>query len=80
MEKKHGWGALAGVVAVSVALLLVGYVGAYYALVTPISSRTIIWPAYPAANDEAFVFFWPIHQIDRKLRPRVWNPAYVVRP
>jgi hypothetical protein len=65
-------------------LLLALYVGAYYATVEPfdysafISSRhppprgTPI-PIYSFGGESAKTFFAPMHQVDRMLRPDVWE-------
>ena len=81
-EKKRGWWALAGVGALT---LIGGYVGAYYATVLAIppwasSDRT---PSYytPFGSDENWgPFFWPIYQLDRRIRPSVWMDPPVNPP
>jgi hypothetical protein len=83
MKTGRGWWALAGMGTGSVLLLLVGYVGAYVALVEPVvmpSFGTSLMrsppfppiPTYPSAWMRRF--FDPAHQIDRRLRPHVWDP------
>ncbi|QDU26873.1 hypothetical protein ETAA8_19570 [Anatilimnocola aggregata] len=61
-------------------LLPVLYVGSYLALVTHSNDLVINdeWcDAYPLLGDDnreaASYFFWPINQIDRKLRPADWK-------
>ena len=79
------WVPIAGALAALLCLLLCGYVGAYFAVVAPITTahhyvwsdptRSIGWtePSYPQAWMERL--FAPIHQLDRNwLRPTVWNP------
>jgi len=81
MEKKRGWWALAGMMAVTLALLLGGYAGAYYALVTcrldvaPTGGVARL-PHYSARmNGVATRFFAPMHRMDRVLRPNAWRVA-----
>ena len=61
-------------------LLLAGYVGAYYAMVYPYDGMalfpsrrngTVSWGVRPAWER----FFAPIHWLDRRLRPDVWEPT-----
>ena len=87
MEKKRGWWMLVGMVCVSILLLPGGYVGAYYALVTPLPPGWRIWnPVYGGGTEpfygpvswtgfDAAVWrlFLPIHWVDRKLRPKLWD-------
>jgi hypothetical protein len=89
-KRRRGWWALAGIGV----LTLVGlYVGAYYALVqrqgyfseTPSGTTFSILPGYgPLPHCGRFhpvtrPLFWPIHQIDRRLRPGEWeSPPYPV--
>ncbi len=55
-------------VAVAIVLLLlpVAYVGSYLALVEHGS-------ALPYRSEAERTFFWPLEQIDRKLRPDAWG-------
>jgi hypothetical protein len=80
MEKKRNhWSALAGMTA---ALgLLPAYVGAYYAnvhdtkmfgLLSDEPTGRFISPQYCVAQTASEVLFYPIHQIDRTLRPDHW--------
>jgi hypothetical protein len=70
------------------ALLLCAYVGAYYKMARPARVELPggvmlpgIHPIWGVEAIDTFVwrqktvsaFFWPIHQLDRRLRPRVWN-------
>ena len=64
--------------ALVVALLWL-YVGAYFATVTAVdvadSGPPNVWAIYPSfVGLDLRSFFEPIHQIDRRLRPQVWNP------
>jgi hypothetical protein len=76
--------------AVLLFVLIGGYVGAYYALVEPIPAtkwfrlrvgtvgrpfgpRMLPW--YGSAGFAVNGPFTPIHWIDRRLRPHVWEPA-----
>ena len=86
-KRRNGWWALAGVTAGSVLLL---YVAAYLALVRAVPiypgfhvpasevdaeySKDPSWRFHPFAES----LFWPINQIDRKVRPAMWEvPAPV---
>jgi hypothetical protein len=80
MKTGRGWWALAGF---GVLTLLGLYVGAYFALVTP--NGVVFDPAFP--NEKVVVpdayqsawmgpFFWPINQIDRRLRPHLWTHGW----
>ena len=88
MENKkklgRGWLMLVAGIAGSV-LLLTLYVGAYYATVRPVPRYTggaLDWPAdmgpmYGPDSWREFYsvtqpLFWPIHQVDRMLRPDYW--------
>ena len=68
------WWVLAGLVVLPLGL----YVGAYYALVRPLrlysfaTEGSYMSPQY--SFEQARPFFWPIHEIDRRLRPQVWDP------
>jgi len=78
MKTGRGWWALAGVVVVSLALLLGGYVGAYYAMVRPFmspwgSSVEAIYVVPLRLREGTWLFFRPIHNVDRWLRPSVWS-------
>lgn len=65
---------------VAVPLVLIGsYIGAYYTMIVPAWSGNSWWPSYPAAKRivGATVPGWgflPIHTVDRRIRPHVWNP------
>jgi hypothetical protein len=67
---------------VTVLLLLpLLYVGSYFALVVPAGyfngrlniSSTMRPPNYRIGAQQAAVFFWPLEQIDRRLRPEAWE-------
>ena len=74
-------------VAIVLLLLPVLYVGTYLAIVDPpghghvpkvkLGNRWFqgvgIWVHYRAMPEQAARFFWPLEQIDRKVRPRAWN-------
>ena len=62
-------------------LPLVLYVGSYLALVTPGGTPFVIapkgppvtaWANYRAYPDVSAVVFWPLEQIDRRVRPDAW--------
>ena len=54
------------------------YVGSYLALVVPDRDRVDCFgndlgqPDFRTDNKLVWAFFWPLEQIDRKLRPREW--------
>jgi hypothetical protein len=79
-------------VAVTLAVLLGLYVGAYYAMVEPqinlpgyrgytVIERTIepnYWGKLPVGfdpNGALKAFFTPVHWLDRRIRPHVWEPS-----
>ena len=76
IEKKRGRGWL--VLTGSIALVL--YAGAYYAMVRPVPSGGDLIDVYGPqpysweVQRLAIRIFGPIHQVDRRLRPRYWNP------
>jgi hypothetical protein len=80
------------VVAIVLLVLPVLYVGSYLAMVVPGGTVVeILAPHGPAgpfipilgsyrfANDTASKVFWPLEQIDRKLRPGAWRPIVEFR-
>lgn len=78
----------AGPVISAVVLLLVPvlYVGSYLALVRPPANWFVASPGVstmmPAHNyryggERSAWFFWPLEQIDRKLRPKAWESGVV---
>jgi len=87
-EQRRGgnrWGVAIGVLVVLVGL----YVGAYYAMVTPEVGDSSVVPVYfiPGEWDLDMAtgmrihlwcrpFFSPMHAIDRRIRPRVWEPPH----
>lgn len=56
--------------AIGLLLLPLLYVGSYAALVTPSPYWWI--NHYRVSPELSAQFFWPLEQIDRKLRPEVW--------
>jgi hypothetical protein len=63
---------------VVLAMLIGGYVAWYYRTVKPIEM-----PGWTDSNltDLGEVVFAPIHWIDRRVRPHVWEPrSLVIRP
>ena len=67
------------IVAIALLLLPVVYVVSYLALVAPrsvvVSPRGIlIMSNYRVAHRVLPIVFLPLEQIDRKIRPQVWNP------
>jgi hypothetical protein len=75
MEKKRGCWALAGMLLGTFVLLAAGYVGAYCMTVQhPIWTLGEAKYSVPAGwQSGARLFFWPIHTVDRKLRPEYWR-------
>ena len=72
--------------AIVLLLLPVLYVGSYLVLVRP--PQLLLAPAYPKTiavylaqyrlgGEFAKRFFWPLEQIDRKVRPGAWQPFYL---
>ena len=66
-------------------LLVCAYVGAYYATVIPYRlSSGKVFPMHrppwagevllPRTIDRFNVLFAPVHWVDRRLRPHLWNP------
>ncbi|WP_425615806.1 hypothetical protein NA78x_005737 [Anatilimnocola sp. NA78] len=82
--KKHTAPTLAAILL----LLPVLYVGSYLVLVdpkpdmpdSPLSAVPTPNPkSMPLTNyrwGRAAIFFWPLEQLDRKLRPEVWGPQW----
>jgi hypothetical protein len=62
-------------------MLLVGYVGAYYWQVIPVKTRWGIQARYRVEGDASWAYrsrrwvnlFAPIHWLDRRVRPHVWE-------
>jgi hypothetical protein len=80
--KKHA----APILAAILLLLPMLYVGSYLALVTP-NGRVVFYVVGPNTSrgelvhyrwgdDEPSRFFWPLEQLDRKLRPGAWEFKY----
>ncbi|WP_254514018.1 hypothetical protein [Anatilimnocola floriformis] len=75
------------IVAIVLLLLPVLYVGSYLVLVQPgedrlerVSMDRIAFRNYRMNGDWPSRIFWPLEQIDRKLRPGVWaSPAFESR-
>ncbi len=70
------------IVAIVLLLLPVLYVGSYLALVVPggvkrpiptgVTAR-LSWDRYRIGGNWSVIIFWPLEQIDRKLRPGAWE-------
>ena len=68
------------VLVVTLALLLLAYVGGYLGLSDPRpggislggSNETWMSPNYRVGGDAAERVFWPLEQIDRRMRPSFW--------
>lgn len=69
-------------VAIVFLLLPLLYVGSYFALVLPGPAGVVTVPPhgwylerhkYRAGGSVADVIFWPVEQVDKALRPDVWN-------
>jgi hypothetical protein len=74
--KKH----TAPIIAAILLLLPVLYVGSYLAMVKPPDTRQKsfqflggCYRTYRIGGRSSERFFWPLEQIDRKLRPGAWN-------
>jgi hypothetical protein len=67
------------IVAIVLLLLPLLYVGSYLALVVPggpmsTSGLKLKWPeVYRFGSPWTDCIFWPLEQVDRKVRPRAWN-------
>jgi hypothetical protein len=80
--KKHA----APIIATILLLLPVLYVGSFYALVLPHSKRIAMTASgeceevacYRFGSEYSRNIFWPLEQIDRKLRPGTWRPEPIV--
>jgi hypothetical protein len=65
----------------ALAIMLVLYVGSYLALVWPdrlryalLDSRWEVFPRYRYGTESwAGMVYWPLEQIDRKIRPEQWQ-------
>ncbi|WP_425617246.1 hypothetical protein NA78x_000919 [Anatilimnocola sp. NA78] len=66
------------IIAIVLLLLPVLYVGTYLAMVKPRSGGDIllnmIKSDYRSGGDWESTVFWPLEQIDRRLRPETWRP------
>ena len=71
------------IVAIVLLHLPVLYVGSYFALVVPggwsrqdpdLPFTAYTRPCYRWGGKAADIIFWPLEQIDRKVRPRAWLP------
>jgi hypothetical protein len=78
MEKRQtSYAAL--ILAAILLLLPVLFVGSYLALVVPgvvrfsANRSTVIYEPYRYGGTWAVRFYWPLEQIDRKLRPEAWE-------
>jgi hypothetical protein len=87
MKIRRGWWALAAMISLSVVALLAGYVAAYYATVgqmyvltmpsdlgTPEGVPEPVPKYRPILGFDPNALFAPMHAIDKRLRPKVWNP------
>ncbi|QDU30979.1 hypothetical protein ETAA8_61320 [Anatilimnocola aggregata] len=69
------------IVAIVLLLLPVLYVGSYFALVEHVPIRamyqghevTVFVSGYRGCGPYAVLFFWPLEQIDRTVRPGAWG-------
>jgi hypothetical protein len=70
-------------VAIVLAVLLGLYAGAYYATVKSIEMDFVVFPFYGASwmrdssgrlNERLVQVFRPMHWLDRRLRPHLWEP------
>jgi len=75
------------IVAIVLLLLPVLYVGSYLALVVPAGvqhpgptqafSTPVIFDNYRCGGSWSDRLFWPLEQIDRKVRPGAWQYSYL---
>ena len=79
------------IVAIVLLLLPVLYVGSYFVLVRPggVPAGAIVHQGvqvqmfspdehYVLLNAQSRILFWPLEQIDRKLRPGAWGPVWTL--
>ena len=73
--------ALLATILLLVVLLPAGYMGSYYAMLTPKSqwftfdgsSFPKYEPDYRVHNDWVHLLYWPAHRLDRTIRPEYWG-------
>jgi len=68
------------IVAILFLLVPLLYVGSYLALVDPSGKfhsvgNVLIWSHYRVGGKFVQGVYWPLEQIDRKVRPKAWHPA-----
>jgi hypothetical protein len=74
----------APLVAAAILLIPVLYIGSYFALVNPnghFASRgpgTLYFTHYHVSGEAPKLVFWPLEQIDRRLRPQIWKDGTVI--
>jgi hypothetical protein len=75
-------GPILSIAVILAVLLLLAYVGTYYATVKPTPAGVVsdgliridsIVPQYRISNNGWRRFFSPMHSIDRRIRPSVWT-------
>ena len=81
-EKRSGW-ALAGAGLIALAALSGLYLGAYYGSLSGVAHVPeeirpgTVWPRrvpeYRFLPVVSVIVFYPVHQLDRRLRPEVWE-------
>ena len=64
---------LVGIAAISLPVMLALYVGSYLMLVSPGSDGFFAYP-YKYGNEWSARVYWPLEQIDRKVRLEAWKP------
>ena len=77
MDKRRGW---LPVLLATAVLLFTAYAGAYLSLCQPrpyrcpfgIVAVACDYRVNPLGQKGCERLFWPVHQVDRKLRPQVW--------
>jgi len=75
--KKHR--VVAPIVAAILLLLPVLYVGSYLALVEPGPRNgwgNARYRTYRVSDEFCVRFFWPVEQIDKRVRPRAWESPW----
>ena len=73
--RKHA----APIIAATLLLLPALYVGSYLALVEPAPLLFQDQSMYRTGGLYADWFYWPLEQIDRQIRPDVWEPSLIER-
>lgn len=95
-ENSLSSGKRAGIIVFAIVFVMSLYIGSYFLMMRPVESTTIFMtvempnvtftnPKYRFGNktfDDRIpnIVFWPVHQIDRTLRPSLWAPKPGMAP